>query len=1422
MQSLNPQVVAAAKIPILNPNEFDLWKTRIKQLAKKNELKARGTLLMALLNKHQLKFNIHKDAKTLMEAIEKSISAASSKAPVSTLLNVDSLSDVVIYSFFASQSNSLQLDNEDLKQINADDLEQMDLKWHIAILTMRARRFLQRTGRNLSANGTSTIGFNMSKVKCYSCHKRGHFARECRSPRDNRKKDTTRRTVPVEADEEPTNYAVMAYSSSGSSSSFGYDTESQINDKTGIRYDSQVFDRQVFDFEELHSDESVNSVPTSLENDRYKIGEGYHAVPPPYTRTFMPPKPDLVFLDAPTANDIEIESVPKQKESSVVLTFKHVKTPRTFVKEVEHPKQAENLRTNHQSLEGNSQQALKDKGVNDSGCSRHMTGNISFFHTLNKLMEDMLHLEEIQKVELKFNLFSVSQMCDKKNNVLFTNTEYVVLSSDYKLPDENHVLLRVPREKNMYNVDLKNVVPSRDLTFLFTKETLDESNIWHRRLGHINFKTMNKLVKGNLVRGLPSNIFKNNHICVACKKGKQHRASWIKREFSVARTPQQNRVAKRKNRTLIEAVRTMLADSLLPIPFWAEAVNTACYVQNRVSVTKPHKKTPYELLLGRSPSIGFMRPFGCPVTIHNTLDPLGKFDGKANEGLLVGYFVNSKAFRLLNSRTRIVQETLHINFLENKPNVAGIGPKCLFNIDTLTQFMNYQPFVVGNQPNNNAGIKENINACKVGKETVSSQQYMLLPLWSTGSQDPQNIDDASFDVKENENDVHVSPSGSDKAKKHDDKDKRNDKGKSPVDLSTGVRDLRAEFEEFFINSTNRVNVASAPVTTAGPNKTNSTNSFNIASLSDTARLSSLIWKQFISVSPIPTTRVHKDHPVTQIIGDTSVPQIRSMARMEEGIYYDEVFVPVARIEAIRLFLAYDSFMGFMVVKALYGLHQDPRAWYETLSNNLLENGFQRGKIDLTLFIKKQKGDIFLVQVYMDDIIFGSTNKELFKQKYDGILISQDKYVAKILRKFGFIDVKSASTPIETVKPLLRDPDGDDVSQSKPHLGLWYPKDSLFNLVAYSDSDYAGSRLDRKFTTGDCQFLGCRLISWQCKKQTVVATSSTEAEYVAAASCCAQFWALATIKKVNDVVQLRALIDKKKVVVTEDVIRQDIHFDDADGVECLPNEEIFTELARMGYEKPPPKLTYYKAFFYVQWKFLIHTLIQYVSAKRIAWNEFSCSMASAVICLATEQDKQTKALEILKLKKRVKKLEKKRKSKHSGFKRLKKVGRTDDNNAATKDVNAVEPTVFDDEEYDDKEENIDWNSVVEQVKEKRLDNIRKYQNLNRKPVSIAQAKKNMIIYLKNMAGYKMEHFRGMTYDKVKYPIIDWEIHSEGSRTYWKIIRVGGITEAYQSFKDMLKGFDLIEKTWINVAGSRLMLLAKDDSAAEVTEEITLSS
>ncbi|GKC17255.1 retrovirus-related pol polyprotein from transposon TNT 1-94 [Tanacetum coccineum] len=295
---------------------------------------------------------------------------------------------------------------------------------------------------------------------------------------------------------------------------------------------------------------------------------------------------------------------------------------------------------------GNPQKALKNKGIFNSGCSRHMTGNKDF-------------LIDYQDIDGGFVAFGGSARGGK------------IIGKGKR---------RTDKQSNMYNFDLKNVVPSGDLTCLFSKATIDESKLWHRRLGHVNFKTMNKLVKGNLptltnvAYGLigPTSVRSINHktYCLVVTDD----FSRDKREFSVARTPQQNGVAERKNRTLIKEARTMLADSLLPTIFWAEAVNTACYVLNRVLVTKPHNKTPYELIIGRLPSISFMRPFGCPVTILNTLDPLGKFDGKAEEGFLVGYSVNSKVFRVFNSQTRKVEENLHVNFLKNKPNVARHGP----------------------------------------------------------------------------------------------------------------------------------------------------------------------------------------------------------------------------------------------------------------------------------------------------------------------------------------------------------------------------------------------------------------------------------------------------------------------------------------------------------------------------------------------------------------------------------------------------------------------------------------------------------------------------------------------------------------------------------------------------------------------------
>ncbi|GJS66484.1 putative ribonuclease H-like domain-containing protein [Tanacetum coccineum] len=582
-------------------------------------------------------------------------------------------------------------------------------------------------------------------------------------------------------------------------------------------------------------------------------------------------------------------------------------------------------------------------------------------------------------------------MCDKKNSVLFNDTECIVLSLNFKLIDESQVLLRVPRKNNMYSVDLKNIVPKGGLTC-----TSDESKLWHRRLGHLNFKTMNKLVKGNLVRGLPSKLFENDQTCVACQKGKQHRASCT----------------------------------------------------------------------------------------------------KASD-----------------------------------------------------------------------------NAGQARKETNPVKDYILLPLWTA---DPP----LSQDLKSSPDDGSK-PSSANGKKVNED----------PIESECSDQE-----KEDNINSINNVNTVSSTVNAASTNEVNAVDGITSIELSDDSNISALEDDSIfgynnpifdflnddedddamadmnnldttIQVSSIPTIRIHKDHPLDQVIRylqsatqtrnmsknleeygnkmDEKGIVIRNKARLvaqgyiqEEGIDYDEVFAPVARIEAIMLFLAYASFKDFVVYqmdvksafiygkieeevyvcqpprfedldfpdivykveKALYGLHQAPRAWYETLSTYLLDNGFQRWKIDKTLFNKRHKELTFFLGLQV-------------KQKKDGIFISQDKYVTEILKKFGFTKVKTTSTPMETQKPLLKDKDGEEVDvhmyrsmigsmvyltssrpdimfavcacaryqvnlkvshlnavkrifrylKGQPKLGLWYPKDSPFDLVAYTDSDYAGASLDRKST-----------------------------------------------------------------------------------------------------------------------------------------------------------------------------------------------------------------------------------------------------------------------------------------------------------------------------------------------------------------------
>nr|GEX39552.1 hypothetical protein [Tanacetum cinerariifolium] len=840
--------------------------TSIEQkLARRNELKAYGTLLMALPDKHQLKFNSHKDAKTLIKAIEKlqklvsqldihevslsqedvnlkfprslpsewkthtliwrnkvdleehsldelfnslkiyeaevkhssstgntkqnlafvsssnidsptdSVSAAASasavcaKLHVSSLPNVDSLSNVVIYSFFASQSTSPQLDNEDLKQIDVDDLEEMDLRWQMAMLTMRARRFLQTKGINLGDNRPTSMGFDMSKVECYNCHKKGHFARECRSPKDSKRPGAEPQRRPsYQVEEEPTNFALMAF-----------------------------------------------PLRALLLIMRSQPSGGYHVIPPLITGTFMPPKPDLVFHTAPiavktghsafTVSDSEDESETRDPQNvpSVVQSTEQVKTPRNSVQPVET------------SIPAATPNPTSPKS-NSSG---------------------------------------------KRNN---RKTCFVCKSVDHLIKD--------------------------------------------------------------------------------CDYHTKKMAQPIPRNYPHRGNNKQNASLTHKHPLKHMVPATVLTQSK---PVSITTVRQVSAAVPKIMVTQPRLAHP---IVTKSKS---------PIRRHIICSQSSK---------------TSPVFRSGSVFDLPCSALVDMLPLEVTPRVVRFLAK-----ERLRQ--NYD----GDAPFN-------------GKEH-------------------------DFDTKNPEFEVIISPSNSAQSRKQDDKIKKEAKGKSPVESFTGNRDLSAEFEDCSDNSRNEVNAAGSIVPTVGQNSSNITNPFSAVGPSNTTSSPTHGKSSFIDasqlsddpvmpeleditysydendvgaeadfnnlensiiVSPIPTTRIHKDHLVSQIIG------------FEDPDHPDKVY---------------------KVVKALYGLQQARRA-------------------------------------------------------------CQDKYLAEILRKFGLIKGKSASTPIDTKKPLLKDPD------------------------AYSDSDYAGASLDKKSTTGGCQFLGCRLISWQCKKQIIVATSSTKDEYVAAASCCA--------------------------------------------------------------------------------------------------------------------------------------------------------------------------------------------------------------------------------------------------------------------------------------------------------------------------------
>ncbi|GKB67204.1 putative ribonuclease H-like domain-containing protein, partial [Tanacetum coccineum] len=840
----------------------------------------------------------------------------------------------------------------------------------------------------------------------------------------------------------------------------------------------------------------------------------------------------------------------------------------------------------------NPQRALKNKGIVDSGCSRHMTGNKAYlaeYQDYNggpvafggskgyitgkgkiktgKLdFEDVCFVKELQH----FNLFSVSQMCDKKNKVLFTDTECLVLSSDFKLPDENQVLLRIPRQNNMYSFNLENIVPSGGLACLIAKATVDESNKWHRRLGHVNFKNLNKLVKGNLVRGLPLKIFQNDHTCVACQKGKQHKASckakivssisqplqllhmdlfgptsvrsinhktyclvitddfsrfsWvfflrtkdetsrilkdfirqienqlnqkvktircdngtefknrdiielcglkgIKREYSNVRTPQQNGVAKRKNKTLIEVAKTMLADSFLPNTFWAEAVSTACYVLNRpVRSENQANKT-----------------VGPKEANHSacTQDTIDAGNYKMESGLAQDYFV----LPICSSYTSIVKSSKAKN--------------------------------EGEKPNKDTRLK-------INKEPIDQEDQAFLEELERLKRQEKEANDATEAL-------------------------RNEFAQEAEDLLLQAGAARA-------TSTNTVNTVRTLVSIAsssgGPSYSDLTNYadqddsqipslediydnpndgiFTNASYDDEGAVAGFTnLKYTVNVSPIPTSRIHSIHPTTQILGDLKSAKISEAledkswvdAIQEELLQFKihKVWILVdlpygkkaigtkwvyrnkkdergtvvrnkARIEAIRIFLAFASYMGFIVYQ------MD------------VKSAFLYGTINEEAYMSQPLG--------FADPKFPKKVYKVVKALYglhQAPKACQDKYVAEILKKFDFANVKTASTPIETQKPLTKDEEAADVDV---HLYRSMIDSLMYLTASRPDIMFAVCACSRFQVTPKTSHLNAmkrifrRLISWQCKKQIIMATSSTEEEYVDAANCCGFNFLIVNIGMIN--------------------------------------------------------------------------------------------------------------------------------------------------------------------------------------------------------------------------------------------------------------------------------------------------------------------
>lgn len=841
----------------------------------------------------------------------------------------------------------------------------------------------------------------------------------------------------------------------------------------------------------------------------------------------------------------------------------------------------------------------------DSGCSRHMTGEEKRLMNVvpscegtvkygdgskgkilaeGELVHDNVHIEHVLLVQgLRSSLLSISQLCDAGFLVQFD--EIFCMIFDKKT---HELKLLGYRSCNVYIIDLNDVDYPDAVCF---NACVENSDLWHKRLGHISMHTLQKLLRKQLVKGLPS-ITLDEHlpVCDACRKGKQTRASFksvltqatscplellhmdligpiqvtslggaryayvivddysrytwvrflgqksetfenfeklvhlienqsefkiktirsdrgtefinknflsfcegkgIKHQYSVARTPEQNGVVERKNRSLIEMTRTMLCDSSLPRYFWAEAMNTACYIINRTTIRAKTDKTSYELWKGRKPALGHVRVFGCKCFVHvNDREHRDKFDPKVDVAYLVGYSSTSRAYRVFNRRTLTLEESIHVTFDEH------------------------------------AIMSKEGTAVSVAGSKVEDDTEFLQQRWLDFSEQGVGPDAPAADAAE-ENEA-VQPLGAEETAAAEPTQQQ-----LPRDWKYAAGHPREQIlgdpgDRVRTRSSFRHACQAAFVSTVEPLDTDE-------ALQDAAWVSAMqeelvqfernqVWELVPRPENYPVVgckwvfrNKHDEHG--KIVRNKARLVAKGYSQVE-GIDFHETFAPVARIEAVRLLMAYacaknitlcqmdvkSAFLNgildelvfveqppgfeshehpqhvFKLKKALYGLKQAPRAWYSRLSSYLLDHGFKRGTIDKTLFIKNSSSDILLAQVYVDDIIFGATNQSLsdefsrlmstefemslvgelrlflglqVKQTSNGVFICQTQYIKDLLKKYGLENCKPANTPMGTNCRLEKTDSSDEVDQTlyRGMIG------SLLYLTA--------SRPDIAFSVGVC-------------------------------------------------------------------------------------------------------------------------------------------------------------------------------------------------------------------------------------------------------------------------------------------------------------------------------------------------------------------